>query len=164
MRRNSTLLLVSGALLLSTAVAVADQHEAAKAEQEMKAMMEGYQKLAQPGPHHEHLAPLVGSWDYTIQFFGPAGSEPMESTGTMETKWLLGGRFLYSESVGSFMEIPFQGIGIDGYDTINHRYIGYWIDSMGTYAVTYTGTCGEDGKVRTMHGSGPRGVSRAPIR
>ncbi len=33
---------------------------------------------------------------------------------------------------GEFMGKPFHGIGITGYDNLKKKYVGSWIDDMGT--------------------------------
>jgi hypothetical protein len=50
----------------------------------------------------------------------------------MINKWVLGGRFLESEFKGELGGGPFEGIGLTGYDNSKQRYVGTWIDSMGT--------------------------------
>jgi hypothetical protein len=113
-------------------------------------MMEAFQKLAAPGEHHEHLGRQAGSWDFTAKVWSPMGGEPMESTGSIEASWIMGGRFLQQEITTTFMDIPFQGVGIDGYDNLGKQYVSMWVDNMGTGIVHFEGSCETGGKVRTM--------------
>lgn len=119
-------------------------------EQKMAADMETYMKYAQPGEHHGHLEALLGTWETTITAWPGPGAEPMTMTGTMESRWILGGRFLESTYSGSFMGSEFTGLGIDGYDNYQQKYVGSWRDSMGTMTMFFEGHCSDAGKVRTM--------------
>jgi hypothetical protein len=50
------------ALIATASVAVAQESgEMPETTPEMQAEIEAWMRLAQPGPHHEHLAPFVGS-------------------------------------------------------------------------------------------------------
>src|SRR5687768_2999967 len=68
---------------------------------------------AQPGPEHEVLDPLVGSWNYTCKMWMVPGQPAMESTGKIERKWILGDRFLEEKVTGTnFDGSPgFEGLG-----------------------------------------------------
>jgi len=121
----------------------------AQSEEEMKAM----QEMAAPGEHHEHLAMIVGNWTYTAEFWQPGAPDAMEMTGTMSARKLLGGRFVELSWKGDFMGMPFEGLGIDGYDKMKQTYTSEWRDNFGTFTLNYTGSCESDGKVRTTKGT-----------
>lgn len=54
-----------------------------------KVYMEASRKVAQPGPEHERLAALAGSWQTVQKFwFGPT-STPVESGGKAEIRKIL---------------------------------------------------------------------------
>jgi len=38
------------------------------------------------------------------------------------------------------MGMPFEGIGINGYDNLKKKFVSTWIDNMGTMIVMSTGT------------------------
>jgi hypothetical protein len=97
-----------------------------------KAMMEAWAKIATPSDAHKWLEPLVGTWDAKITMWMTPGAPPQESTGTSENKWVLGGRFVEQRHEGSFMGQPFSGVGYTGYDNYKKKYIGTWMDTMGT--------------------------------
>ena len=120
-------------------------------EPQSEEAMEAYMKLATPGEHHEHLGRLVGNWDYTLKMWEPGGNgEPMETAGTMESNWILGGRFVQYKYEGTFMDQPFVGVGLDGYDNGKQEYTGVWMDTMSTFIMSSAGKCDGRGKVRTM--------------
>jgi len=134
------------ALILAPAAIGADEKAKGAVPPEMEASM----KLAAPGDHHKHLAAGIGKWDVAVKLWMAPGQPPAESTGTMESSWLLGGRFVETTYKGDLMGMPFEGHGVDGYDNGAHQYVSTWADNMGTMMMYFTGTCSDDGKVRTM--------------
>ena len=112
--------------------------------------MESAMAAGAPGEHHEHLALMVGTWDYDLKMWMPGAPEAMELKGTMVAESILGGRFIQSAWSGDFMGAPFMGIGIDGYDNNENKYTSSWRDNFGTYTLTYSGSCADGGKTRTM--------------
>lgn len=118
---------------------------AAMGDEMMKKMMEA----AAPGPHHKHLAPMVGKWTYTTKMWFAPGMEPDTSEGTAEMKWIMDGRFVLEEVTGPAkppMNVPFKGMGLHGYDNAAKEYVSTWCDNMGTGMMIMRGTCSEDGK------------------
>jgi hypothetical protein len=113
--------------------------------EEMKAMMEGMQKWMdsiQPGKHHELLDQFTGTWETVMKMWmaGPQ-SPPSETKGVSEIKWVLGKRFLMEEHKGEVLmpdasgavkPIPYEGIGMMGYDKTRNLYVGTWASSAGT--------------------------------
>lgn len=106
---------------------------------EMKMMME----MAQPNENHKLLADLNGSWSYVVKMWmdGDTSKKPMESKGTAVRKSIMDGKF-FSMDVNGTMEMPdehgklksmpFHGMGIEGYDNARKKFVGTWMDSMGT--------------------------------
>ncbi|MDO9119751.1 MAG: DUF1579 domain-containing protein [Nitrospira sp.] len=141
-------------ILLTISPALAKDKKAEK-KMHQQAMMELWQKLAQPGEPHKLFAGLAGSWTTTTKEWMEPGKPPTESTGTAEMKMLLDGRFLYQEYNAQMMGQPFSGIGIDGYDNVTKKYVTAWIDTMGTGIFMMEGTAGADGKTITLKGSHP---------
>ena len=135
-----------------TLAAPAEKKAAKDSAAEMSPEMEAYMKLAIPGEHHKHLATTVGSWATTVKMWTEPGKPPTESTGTMESHWMLGGRFVESIYKGEFMDQPFEGRSFDGYDNGAGMYTSTWADTFGTMSVASTGSCEKQGKVRTMVG------------
>ncbi|RMH15613.1 MAG: DUF1579 domain-containing protein [Acidobacteria bacterium] len=140
--------------VLVAAAAWADEQEMSsetpEQSAELAAAMETMAKLAAPGEHHEHIAKLAGNWTYRSTMWPAPGQPPIESEGTLEARMILGGRFLESTYKGDFMGTAFEGRGIDGYDNYTQKHTAYWIDSMGTMNLTFSGDCSDDHKVTTM--------------
>jgi hypothetical protein len=106
-------------------------------------------EVPKPGPEHERLKHLVGTWDATVK------TAEGESKGTMTYKSELGGLWLIGEFQADFGGQKFQGRSTDGYDPAKKKYIGVWVDSWTTTPMLSEGTFDKDGKVLTMIGEGP---------
>ncbi len=114
------------------------------------------QEPPKPGPEHELLKRMVGSWDATVKF------GPTEGKGVMTYKMELGGLWLGSEFKGEFDGKPFEGKGLDSYDADKKKYVSVWFDSMITSPMVSEGTADKEGKVLTMLGNGPPGPDGKP--
>ena len=147
----SIITVVSVCALVVTSAAVAKDRKADK-QMDPQAMMETYKKLATPGEPHKQLAGLAGSWTTKTKEWMEPGKPPMESTGSVEMKVLLDGRYLQQEFTGDMMGQPYTGVGITGYDNLRKRYVSTWIDSMGTGIFMMEGTATADGKTITLKG------------
>lgn len=122
----------------------------AKSHPDHDAMMAEMMKYANPGPQHQALSPLAGSWKtVTKMFMGPG--EPQVSEGTCERTWVMGGRYLVSNYRGTFEGNPFEGMELLGYDLRKQQYVSTWIDNMGTgIALSENGTMDPTTKSITM--------------
>jgi hypothetical protein len=136
-------------LALAAAQALADDKPKPPANAEA-AMMEAYTKHATPGPAHKKLDPLAGRWTYTAKFWMAPDQPPMEMKGTAERKWIMGGRFLQDDVNNEGVAMPFQGLGLTGYDNHLKKYVGTWVDSMTTSIMHSVGEVDASGKVFTM--------------
>src|SRR5437879_9023612 len=105
----------------------------------MKQMME----MSKLNENHKLLSSLDGNWDYTIKFWmnPDPNAKPQESKGTATRKSVMGGRYVMMDVSGK-MQMPgedgkmkdmqFKGMGIEGYENVKNKFIGSWIDNMGT--------------------------------
>jgi hypothetical protein len=105
----------------------------------MKQMME----LAKLNENHKLLATLAGTWNFTIKFWmnPDPNAKPQESKGTAVRKSMMDGRFQVLDVTGK-MKMPgpdgkmkdmtFKGMGIEGYDNVKKKFVGSWIDNMGS--------------------------------
>ena len=138
-------------LLIASAGVLAQQREGSGTQGGDPAM-EARMKAATPGEHHQHLGKGVGSWTYEGQVWAP-GEEPAPMSGTMDSKWILGGRWVQTEVKGSMMGMPTEGVALDGYDNVTGRYISSWRDTMGTSVMVSYGKCDGTGTKTTYKGS-----------
>ncbi len=120
---------------------------AAKPPMDEKAAMEMMMKLATPSEAHKKLEALVGTWSVKNTLWMDPSKEPTVSEGISEHKWVLGGRFIEERFEGKFMGMPFSGLGYTGYDNYKKKYVGTWMDTMGTAVMNTTGSFDAKGKV-----------------
>jgi hypothetical protein len=108
-----------------------------------QAMMKQMMELSKLNENHKLLSSLDGNWNYTIKFWmnPDPNAKPQESKGTAVRKSIMDGRFSIMDVTGK-MEMPgpdgnkremtFKGHGIEGYDNVKKKFVGSWIDNMGT--------------------------------
>ncbi|MFH1278156.1 MAG: DUF1579 domain-containing protein [Candidatus Eisenbacteria bacterium] len=133
-------------LVTGTAPFAGEDHDA-----EMAKWME----VAAPGPHHAHMKDMVGTWKATGKMWMKPGEPPAETTGTAEFRLVLGGRFLDQRFSGMSMGMPFEGIGISGFDNLSGKHTSFWIDTWGTLMTTSEGSCTDHCSVITETGHYP---------
>jgi Protein of unknown function (DUF1579) len=119
---------------------------AAKHQAEMEAMM----KAATPGDAHKKLGAMVGTFNTDVKMWMDPGAPPTVGSGVAENTWALDGRFVEQRFNGTFMGMPFHGIGYTGYDNLKKHYIGSWMDNMTTSMMVSSGTASSDGKSITF--------------
>lgn len=116
---------------------------------EMQKMMEQCAKAATPGPQHKQLAALAGAWDVTSKFWMDPNAPASESKGISKVKTVLGGRWVVEEFDGEMPQGPFSGMSITGFDNVKKKYVNFWMDTMGTGAMTSEGSADPSGKIIT---------------
>jgi hypothetical protein len=112
-------------------------------------MMKTWMAVATPGDAHKKLEPLVGTFTAKTKAWMEPGKPPQETEGTSENRWVLGNRFIEQHIEAQMMNQPFSGIGYTGYDNYKKKYVGTWMDSMGTMIMNSTGTMDASGKKLT---------------
>ncbi len=116
--------------------------------EEMMAMM---QKLAAPSDGHRLLAPLAGTFRTRGEFWMQPGAPPTVAEGRSVNEWIMDGRFLQQRYESLFMEAPFIGMGLTGFNNETGQYEGTWIDNMSTFIMPMsTGTADPSGQVITF--------------
>lgn len=134
------------ALLIACPVNADDKKPAVDEAAAMAAMM----KHAEVGPYHKKLEPMIGEWTFKAAFSMAPGVPAKEMNGTASRKWLFDGRFMHDSAKGA-EAMPFQGMGLTGYDNSTKKYNGVWVDSMTTSIMISTGEVDSTGKVFTYH-------------
>lgn len=140
-------------LLVLALPLLADDRKKKQPAMDENAMMELWMKAMTPGEPHKLLDPFVGTFDFKVTTWMAPGAPPSESTGVSENRWVLGKRYVEQKVTGSFMDMPFEGVGYTGYDNVGKHYFGTWMDTMSTGMMTSTGNVEKDGKTFTFLGS-----------
>lgn len=117
-----------------------------------KAMMDVMMKAATPGPNHQMLTSLAGDWTFKNRMWMNPSADPVESTGTVSYTTLLGGRFVQGQYRGDMMGMPFEGVGMMGYDNVTGQFQSTWADNMGTMITFMSGSYDEATKTLTYTG------------
>ncbi len=117
---------------------------------DLQTRMEKYNELGKPGPHHELLARMAGTWSTRTLSWMEPGGPTMESTGVSEQKMILDGRFLQQDFSGEMMGDKFIGIGVTGFDNHTRKFVSTWMDSMSTAIMYFEGEADAGGKTITQ--------------
>jgi hypothetical protein len=129
----------------------AAQPAAPGGEQNQQEMMKQMMEMSKLNENHKLLSGLDGNWNYTIKFWmnPDPNAKPEESKGTAVRKSMMDGRYSTLDVTGK-MEMPgpdgkkkemtFKGHGIDGYDNVKKKFVGSWVDNMGTGIMFSEGT------------------------
>lgn len=87
------------------------------------------QGLPEPGPEHQTLAKLAGTWEGTMTVRIP-GMEPMGSPSSSVAKMAHGGFWLIGEFTGTIMGAEFTGHSVLGYDPGKGKWLESWVSNM----------------------------------
>jgi hypothetical protein len=107
-----------------------------------------------PAKEHQWLHHFIGEWDSEVEVFHEPGKPPLKGKGT-ETSKALGAFWVVSQGESEIMGMKFSSALTLGYDPKKKKYIGSWVDSMGSHFWTYEGTVDASGKNLTLHTEGP---------
>ena len=97
-------------------------------EEEMKK----WQDYMTPSKVHLEWAKNNGIWDTENTMWMKPGAEPLTSSGTMENKMILGGRYQQSSYKSEFNGMPMEGLSTLAFDNKTKEYTVTWIDNFGT--------------------------------
>ena len=98
---------VFAAVQFSFAALAQDEGEIPAMTPDQQAEMMAWMKLAQPGPHHENLAPFVGTWKGQVRMWMSPDAPEMTEEATAEVAWIMGGRFLEWKILGQYGGMPY---------------------------------------------------------
>ncbi len=109
--------------------------------------MEVYMKSGQPGEEHRQMAEGAGTWTTTNTMWMAPGAPPMTTNGTAVTRMTMDGRFAVTEVTSPMGEMgTMQGTSTMGFDNVQKKYVGTWIDNMGSGMMHGVGTPSQGGK------------------
>src|SRR5947199_2686781 len=119
------------------------QSAASGSQPNQQEMMKQTMELSKLNENHKLLSSLDGNWNYTIKFWmnPDPNAKPQESKGTAVRKSMMGGRYFVMDVSGKMQmpgedgkmkDVQFKGMGVEGYDNVKKKFVGSWIDNMGT--------------------------------
>jgi hypothetical protein len=145
-----SLSLVLGIVLSATSLR-GDEPKAGQPQLDPAAMEKLMAEYARVTDKHEGFKHLVGRWTTEMKC-NMSSAGPQTGKGQATFRLLLGGRFLQQSFQGTMGDQNFQGLGISGYDNAQKKYVGVWMDSMGTGIMHTTGSYDEKTHVMTELG------------
>ncbi len=125
-----------------------EMEERGRAAEELAA----YLAASTPGPEHERLAELVGSYTVAGRFWAEPGADPVTATHSSAMRMALGDRYLIEELDGELWGDEFHGMGITGYDNVDEKYVTVWIDNMSTGIFVLSGNYDRGADAIVMQG------------
>lgn len=117
-------------------------------ETEMKTWME----YMTPGDMHKLMSSCSGTWEAEITMWMASDQPPTKSKGRAVYEMIMGGRYQQGKFTGEFSGMPFEGMGLLGYDNIRKEFESVWVDNMGTGTMFMRGTIDSKSKMITFKG------------
>lgn len=103
-------------------------------------MQKAWMAYMTPGDIHKMIAKSDGQWKEDVTWWMMPGAKPQTSTATCTNTMIMGGRYQQSMNKGDMMGMPFEGMGLLGYDNAEKIFNYTWIDNMGTGTMNLKGT------------------------
>jgi hypothetical protein len=79
-------------------------------------LLKALAEAGKPGPEHKKLEPFIGDWTLTVRLWTDPSQPPAEAKGTVERKWILGGRFVQESAKVECNGKTFEGLALLGYN------------------------------------------------
>ncbi len=118
-------------------------------------MMKKWMAFSTPGADHKVLDAMAGKWTTRVKWWMDPAGPAQESSGTCESAWIMGGRYLQETHKGEAMGQPFEGMGLTGFDNLKKKYVGTWVDNMGTGVMVSEGSYDPATKAISFKTEGP---------
>jgi len=132
MKRILNATAMTAALALGLVVAGLTRAQEAKSTPSAEDLLKFLAENGKPSAEHQKLQPFVGDWNLTVRLWTDASQPPAELAGTVERKWIMGGRFIQESVKGECHGKTFEGMGLLGYDSVQKKFT----------AVRVCGLCG----------------------
>ena len=105
------------------------------------------QSFPKPGPEHERLGKMEGTWDVVMSFSGN-----IKAKGKMTCKMECGGLWLMRDTESKLGGLVTHVKALDGYDPVKKKYVSIQLDSMTTVPMILEGELDDPTKKLTMTG------------
>lgn len=123
-------------LILASALFCRCTSVIAQSQDDQKAYMD----YMTPGSMHKMIAKSVGNWSGVVTYWIQPGAPPSMSTTEASSQMIMGGRYLQTKYNGTMMGMPFEGMGMIGYDNAKKMFISTWVDIFRTGVLYMEGT------------------------
>lgn len=107
------------------------------------------QTFSKPGPEHEALKKMEGTWDVQLTLPGN-----LKGKGRMTSKMECGGLWLERDLNANLGGLKLQTKSLDGYDPIKKKYISVQFDSLTTVPMSLEGDYDPATRTLTQTGEG----------
>jgi len=103
-----------------------------------------------PGKMQGVLTRDAGVWKGKGTMWMGPGSDSMAAEFTLNIKPAMDGRFVTFTFEGDMADMgPFNGLGINGFDNVEQKFVSSWIDNQSTGILSGTGELSPDGSTLT---------------
>src|SRR5262245_30807749 len=143
---NRTIAMVTGMFVITGTVI-------APATAEPSARSTGVAVAPGPGPEHERLTALSGTWDVELTFWFQPGTAAVVSKGVSTIRPLFDGSFIEEKIDGALRGVPFTTLAWTGYNTSTHQYEATRIASTNTIQIPEAGLWDEAARHFELKGS-----------
>lgn len=100
-------------------------------ESAAKAALPASVRLGLPAERHRWLEPLVGTWRVQMSVWPARGAPPIVSSELQAVReWILGGRYLREELVGTFASAQVSRVALIGFNNLDERFELTTVDSF----------------------------------
>ncbi len=130
------------AVVFLSGVWIVDSVAQQKGREDLRALREA----GKPNQVHDYLGRMVGNWK--VRGFARISPDknPEMISGAAKFEWILGRRFLQQEFNSRNLDLPFQGLGLLGYDVIRNEVTAVWCDTSNTGIANLTGKVEDGGR------------------
>lgn len=132
-----------------------------------RAEMPAAARLALPGPNHQRLDALIGTWKVDMRVWPAPDAPPITSSDLKATRtWVLGKRYLREELSGTFAGNPSSRIAYLSYNNLEERFELTTIDTFEPGQMWYVSHGASKGDLISLHGDnveagfGPKATGR----
>jgi hypothetical protein len=125
-------------------------------------MMACMQMMGTPNEHHKMLESCVGTYDCKVSYRMSEKAAWESSMSTCTNEMVFGGKFLKQTYGGDMMGMPYEGLGLIGFDNAAKKFTMTWVDSMSTAAMMCSGE--GSGKTITLVGEQVDPMSMKPMK
>lgn len=137
------------------------KHPSGKSSEEL---MQEYMQYVNPCDGHKIFEKWPGKWKLTMKAWMDPSKPPMVSEHAMESKHILGGRFVMVNISGKMMGMQNDMIEMFGYDCYKKQYDMVLFSSCGTAVYHYTGQYDAATKTLDLRGTMDDNIGKRPVR